>query len=443
MSDERIGVVGAGYVGTTTAAGLAHLGWPVTAVDIDEQCVARLREGRTELREPDLEPLLRQGIRSGRMRFDVRLEELSYADLVFVCVPTPSTPSGAADLTAVHTVLAALYELLRPGSIVVLKSTVPVGTTRAAAREAARYDLHVAGNPEFLRESHAVYDFLHADRIVVGTADSAVGDRVARVYRGLESCVVQIVDYESAEVAKYASNAFLATKLSFVNELAELCEKVHADIELVGECLATDPRIGPDFLRPGPGWGGSCLPKDTRALLHVARAQQVSMGVLGAAVAANRAQIDRAVDTLARLVGRSDGSLSGLRLALLGLTFKAGTADLRDSPALRLAEELAARGARVCAYDPAVTADKSTKLALPQSDSLSLTTDPYDAARNADAVVVATEWPEFAKLDWHRVADLVRRRLVLDTRNLLDAELLRRDGFTLVGNGRTEPSFDR
>ncbi|MBF6175323.1 UDP-glucose dehydrogenase family protein [Nocardia blacklockiae] len=434
MSDERIGVVGTGYVGTTTAAGLAHLGWDVTAVDVDEACVERLRQGRTELHEPDLEPLLRQGIRAGRLSFDVDIERLAAADIVFVCVPTPATPSGAADLSAVHEVLDSLCETLHPGAIVVLKSTVPVGTTREAAVAAARYGLHVASNPEFLRESHAVYDFLHADRIVVGADDEGVGDRVAKLYRGLESSAVQIVDFESAELAKYASNAFLATKLSFVNELAELCEKVSADIELVGECLGSDPRIGAAFLRPGPGWGGSCLPKDTQALLHVARGKHVSLGVLAAAVAANDAQIDRAVKVLGRAVGRADNSLSGVRVALLGLTFKAGTSDLRDSPALRLAAALSDRGALLCAYDPTVTPEDAP--ALPLSEAVRVVGDPYDAARDAEAVVVATEWPEFAKLDWPRLGSLARRRLVVDTRNLLDAETLRNDGFTVVRNGR-------
>lgn len=433
MSDERIGVVGTGYVGTTTAAGLAHLGWAVTAVDVDEQCVARLRKGRTDLHEPDLEPLLRQGIRAGRMSFDRRLDRLADAGVVFVCVPTPATPSGAADLSAVHEVLAGLFELLRPGSVIVLKSTVPVGTTRAAAEAAARYGLRVASNPEFLRESHAVYDFLHADRIVVGADDPAVGNRIARLYRGLESAV-QIVDFESAELAKYASNAFLATKLSFVNELAELCEKVSADIELVGECLGSDPRIGAAFLRPGPGWGGSCLPKDTQALLHVARDKQVSLGVLAAAVEANNAQVDRAVTTLGHAVGRKDGSLTGVRVALLGLTFKAGTSDLRDSPALRLAAALVDHDADVRAYDPTVTPDDARKLPLPSV--VRIVDDPYDAAERADAVLVATEWPEFAKLDWTRLGSLSDRRLVVDTRNLLDAEALQRDGFTVIGNGR-------
>ncbi|MGA4787917.1 UDP-glucose dehydrogenase family protein [Nocardia sp. AB354] len=431
---ERVGVVGAGYVGTTTAAGLAHLGLPVTAVDVDAGCVERLRQGRSDLQEPDLEPLLRQGIRAGLLEFDTDIGRLAQAEVVFVCVPTPATPSGAADASAVQDVLAALFDLLSPGAIIVLKSTVPVGTARAADEAAGRCGLHVVSNPEFLRESHAVYDFLHADRIVIGAADAAVGERIARLYQGVESPAVQIVDFESAEVAKYASNAFLATKVSFVNELAELCEKVCADIELVGECLGSDPRIGAAFLRPGPGWGGSCLPKDTEALLHIAHDKQVNLGVLEAAVAANRAQTDRTVATVAQVLGRGGGDLDGVRAALFGLTFKAGTGDLRDSPARRLAAALAGHGAQLCVYDPTVAPVRGRDLGLPAR--VHIVDDPYDAAREADVVVVATEWPEFAKLDWPRLGTLTRRRLIVDTRNLLDAEALRRDGFTVIGNGR-------
>uniref|UniRef100_UPI002454F84E UDP-glucose dehydrogenase family protein n=1 Tax=Nocardia wallacei TaxID=480035 RepID=UPI002454F84E len=319
------------------------------------------------------------------------------------------------------------------GGVTAQKTPAPGAPPGGGAAAPPRYGLRVASNPEFLRESHAVYDFLHADRIVVGADDPAVGNRIARLYRGLESAV-QIVDFESAELAKYASNAFLATKLSFVNELAELCEKVSADIELVGECLGSDPRIGAAFLRPGPGWGGSCLPKDTQALLHVARDKQVSLGVLAAAVEANNAQVDRAVTTLGHAVGRADGSLTGVRVALLGLTFKAGTSDLRDSPALRLAAALVDHDADVRAYDPTVTPDDARKLPLPSV--VRIVDDPYDAAERADAVLVATEWPEFAKLDWTRLGSLSDRRLVVDTRNLLDAEALQRDGFTVIGNGR-------
>jgi UDPglucose 6-dehydrogenase len=429
---ERVGVVGAGYVGLTTAAGLAHLGHEVTVVDVDAARVAALREGRTPLDEPDLGTMIRTARRRGLFDAVTDITVLRRADIVFVCVPTPADARGDADLSAVWSVLDALRTQLRRGSIIVLKSTVPVGTARRAAAAVASAGLRVVSNPEFLRESRAVYDFLHADRIVIGADDEVAADRVAALYHELYTPVHQI-DFESAELAKYSANAFLATKLSFVNELAELCERVGADIERVGAALGSDPRIGSAFLAPGPGWGGSCLPKDTAALLRTAQASGVPMAVLDAAVCANQAQITRTVDNVRAVTGRQ--SLTGLRVSVLGLTFKAGTADLRDSPALGIAAALTEAGAKLVAYDPTVDV-RGRKPGGPGFGGATLVDDPYEAVRGSEAIVIATEWPEFAKLDWCRVAALTAKPAVVDTRNLLDVHALRRDGFAVLANGR-------
>ncbi|MBD0323839.1 MAG: UDP-glucose/GDP-mannose dehydrogenase family protein, partial [Aldersonia sp.] len=264
----RVGVVGAGYVGLTTAAGLAHLGHRVHAVDVDEGRVAELDRGEVSLPEPELGPLVRAQNELGRLSFGTDMSELSDCEVVFVCVPTPMGEVGAADLGAVYDTAELLARTLRPGAIVVSKSTVPVGTAAQLEALLSPSDIRVVSNPEFLRESHAVEDFLHPDRIVIGAAQADTGDRVAALFRSIDA-PVQRVGLESAELAKYASNAFLAVKLSFVNELAELCENVGADIRAVSECMGLDPRIGPAFLNPGPGGGGSCHPKDTAAQLHL------------------------------------------------------------------------------------------------------------------------------------------------------------------------------
>ena len=428
MFVRRIAVVGAGYVGLTTGACLASLGHRVVCADINEDKVAALQGGEVSILEPGLAELVAEGLAAGRLEFVVGARNaVPDAEVVFLCVPTPMGAGGAADLAAVESVAAEVSELLRPACVVVNKSTVPVGTAARTAELLGRADVAVVSNPEFLREGSAVADFLNPDRIVVGCDAQDAAERVAALYARLGAPTV-LTDAASAEMVKYAANCFLAMKLSYVNAVAELCERLGADVLDVTEGIGYDRRIGQAFLSPGPGWGGSCLPKDTHALLQVAAAVDFDFGLLRASLDTNTRQRARMVDKVRDAVG---GSLSGVRVGLLGLTFKAGTDDLRDSPALAVAALLRAEGAELVGYDPGVCA------AVPgTTDDVEVTDDPVKVASGAAAIVVLTEWPEFRVLDWGRLAEVVEHRVVIDTRNLLDADVLRRVGFEVRGVGR-------
>jgi UDPglucose 6-dehydrogenase len=428
MFVRRIAVVGTGYVGLTTGACLASLGHRVVCADINEDKVEALQGGQVSILEPGLAELVAEGLAAGRLEFVVGARNaVPDAEVVFLCVPTPMGAGGAADLAAVESVVAEVSELLRPACVVVNKSTVPVGTAARTAELLGRADVAVVSNPEFLREGSAVADFLSPDRIVVGCDAQDAAERVAALYARLGAPTV-LTDAASAEMVKYAANCFLAMKLSYVNAVAELCERLGADVLDVTEGIGYDRRIGQAFLSPGPGWGGSCLPKDTHALLQVAAAVDFDFGLLRASLDTNTRQRARMVDKVRDAVG---GSLSGVRIGLLGLTFKAGTDDLRDSPALAVAALLRAEGAELVGYDPGVRA------AVPgMTDDVEVTDDPVKVASGAAAIVVLTEWPEFRVLDWGRLAEVVEHRVVIDTRNLLDADVLRRVGFEVRGVGR-------
>jgi UDPglucose 6-dehydrogenase len=428
MFVRRIAVIGSGYVGLTTGACLASLGHRVVCADVDPGKVARLSAGQVSILEPGLPELVTQGLAAGRLRFVVgAAAAVTDAEVVFLCVPTPMGTGGAADLSAVEAVATEVRSLLPSGCVVVNKSTVPVGTAARTAELLNRSDIAVVSNPEFLREGSAVQDFLNPDRIVVGCDAQDAAERVAALYAKLGAPTV-LTDAASAEMVKYAANCFLAMKLSYVNAIAELCERSGADVLDVTEGIGYDRRIGQAFLQAGPGWGGSCLPKDTHALLQVCAAADFDFPLLQASLDTNIRQQHRMVDKVRDAVG---GSLAGQRVGLLGLTFKAGTDDLRDSPALTVAALLAAEGADLIGYDPGVPA------AVPgMTDNLQVTDDPLKVASGAAALVVLTEWPEFRLLDWGRLAELVDRRIVIDTRNLLDADVLRRVGFEVRGIGR-------
>jgi UDPglucose 6-dehydrogenase len=317
---------------------------------------------------------------------------------------------GGADVASVESVVEDIRDVLPPGCVLVTKSTVPVGTAARVHALLGRDDVRVASNPEFLRESNALHDFLEPQRIVIGSDDEDAIDVVAKLYDGLSVPVVR-TDVASAELAKYASNGFLAMKLSYVNMLAELCEKLGADIDDVTRSMGYDDRIGPSYLSPGPGWGGSCLPKDTQALLSLAAQLHVDFAMLRNAVEVNTRQVRRTVAKVRHAVtGSSTGSLQGIRLALLGLTFKAGTDDLRASPALAVANLLADEGAKLYGYDPCVPAGAEV-------GPVELVADPYQAANDAAAVVLLTEWPQFRTLDWTRLAAGMANRVLVDTRN--------------------------
>ncbi len=428
-----IAVVGAGYVGLTTAACLAHLGHEVVCADIDSERVNRLRKGEVPILEDGLSALINEGLASKRLSFVVGATTAARgADVVFLCVQTPQGVDGSADLSYVETVAREIAPVLEPKAIVVNKSTVPVGSTRFVQRvlaEAGTPGEHVtvASNPEFLREGQAVHDFLHPDRIVIGCEDPESAVRVSELYRGVHAPVL-VTDPASAEMIKYASNAFLATKISFINAIANLCEAVDADVREVAIGMGYDARIGFQFLHPGPGFGGSCFPKDVSALLYTAREAGYDFQLLDGVVGVNRGQHERIVDKVRAAAGQA---LEGAEIAIWGLTFKADTDDLRDSPALVIARKLLEAGATVRAYDPA--AGEAAAALMPELD---VRPDPYEAAAGADVVALLTEWEEFRWLDFERVRASMRRPAVVDARNLLDPAAMRRRGFEYSGIGR-------
>ncbi|MEU6593208.1 UDP-glucose/GDP-mannose dehydrogenase family protein [Streptomyces sp. NPDC046881] len=431
MPTRHVAVIGTGYVGLTTGACLASLGHTVVCADADPHKVERLREARVDILEPDLPETVRDALEAGRLEFTGdTAAAVAEAEVVFLCLPTPMGAGGAADLAAVEAVAGEIRDILRPDCVVVNKSTVPVGTCERVAALLGRADVTVVSNPEFLREGRAVHDFLHPDRIVIGSADRAAARRVADLYAALDAPLV-LTDPASAELTKYAANFFLAMKLSFANNLATLCERFGADIADVTEGIGRDPRIGSAFLRPGPGWGGSCLPKDTHALLTVCDRSGVDFPLLSATIETNVAHQRRLVERVAAACGRGeDGSLHGVRLALYGLTFKAGTSDLRDSPALAVARLLRERGAELTGYDPALSQERPDL-----SDLVKLVADPVRAAEGAAACLVLTEWPELRDLDWAAIAARMSGHEVHDFRNLLDADLLARAGLSRRGIG--------
>lgn len=420
-----ITVVGTGYVGLTTGACLAHLGHTVRCVDIDETKVERLRAGEIPIFEAGLDDLVHEGISEGRLTFTTdAIAAVNGVDFVFLCVPTPQGGDGAADLSYVQQAAATIGPHLAPGSIVVNKSTVPVGSARLVAQVIGRGDVSVVSNPEFLREGTAVSDFLKPDRVVVGCDDQTAALRLAEAYAGLGAPVL-VTDAASAEMIKYASNAFLATKISFVNAIAALCEEVGADVSDVTLGMGYDKRIGNQFLRPGPGWGGSCFPKDSHALVKIAIDNDIHFDLLEAAIATNEGQFERVAAKFALLAG---GDLNGRTVAVWGLTFKALTDDLRDSPSLEIIDRLIDAGAVVHAYDPTVRA-------APR-EGITVFNDPIAACQGAEVLGVLTEWEEFRWVDFARVHDAMDRAAIVDARNLLDHQALRKAGFAVDGIGR-------
>jgi UDPglucose 6-dehydrogenase len=420
----QIAVIGAGYVGLTTAACFSHLGHDVVCADIDEQRVAQLTRGEVPIVEAGLDAMVREGLEGGRLSFVVgAASAAASAEFAYLCVPTPQSDDGSADLSYIESAAREIGPVLPSETVVVNKSTVPVGSTRVVERVLGRDDVVVVSNPEFLREGSAVHDFLNPDRIVIGSDDQSAAVRVAALYIGVPAPII-VTDPASAETIKYASNAFLATKVSFVNAIAAVCEAVGADVKDVVLGMGYDKRIGHEFLKPGPGFGGSCFPKDSRALVHIADSAGYSFDLLQGVITVNEDQFQRVAAKVREMAG---GSLVGVKVAVWGLTFKARTDDVRDSPALRIVSLLTEQGATVQAYDPAVKAPV---------DAVVPATDPYSVCEGADVLVVLTEWDDFRWLDFDKVADLMERPRVVDARNLLDKPALERRGFTYVGIGR-------
>jgi UDPglucose 6-dehydrogenase len=390
--------------------------------------VELLSAGVPPVVEHGLGELLAEGLASGRLQFVVGAATAATdAEFVFLCVPTPQDADGSADLSFVEAAAAEIEPVLGSGAIVVNKSTVPVGSTKVVERVLRRPDVRVVSNPEFLREGSAIDDFLHPDRVVVGADDREAAVAVAGLYASLGAQVV-VTDPASAETIKYAANAFLATKLSFVNTIAAVCEGVGADVDDVVVGLGLDRRIGREFLRPGPGWGGSCFPKDTRALVRIAHDAGYRFELLEGVLAVNDAQFDRVVAKVRRA---ADGVLRGARVGVWGLTFKARTDDLRDSPAVTIVERLLALGVRVRIYDPTV---HEPRPGVP--DGVEICTDPYGAVDGAQVLLVLTEWDEFCDLDPVKTASLMTTPHIVDARNLLDRTTWQDAGFALQGIGR-------
>lgn len=428
---RRVSVIGAGYVGLTTAACLASLGHRVYCVDKDPVLVSRLCRSQVSIREPGLGSLVAAGLTKGRLQFGVGSRAaLVGAEVVFLCLPTPPGPGGAPDLSEIESAVTEIAGALPPRCSLVIKSTVPPGTAAKMTCLLGRKDVAVVSNPEFLREGSAVADFLRPARIVVGADTTGAAERILDLYANVAAPVV-LTSTASAELAKYAANCFLAVKLSYINEIAELCERFDADIDEVIETLSYDNRIGASHLQPGPGWGGPCLPKDTQAMLHASSTGETEFTLLRAALAANERQHRRIADRTRWAVG---GTLAGTRIGLLGLTFKASTNDLRNSPALAVAALLTAEDAQLTAYDPTVCSDVA---------GITIARDPYQAVTGAEAVVLLTDWPQFQELDWSRVSQLMTGNAIIDTRNHLNPTALNHVGLRWQGIGRGHDRMER
>ena len=426
QSTSRIAVVGTGYVGLTTGACFAQLGHDVLCADIDPVKVDMLERGEIPIHEDGLETIVQENQKAGRLSFTLgAAEAVKGREFIYLCVPTPQGADGRADLSYVEAAAKEIAPHLDRGAIVVNKSTVPVGSTLLVERAMGRPDVHVVSNPEFLREGSAVGDFLNPDRVVIGAEDRGAASRVAALYLGVRAPIL-ITDPASAETCKYAANAFLATKISFANAVAAVCEAAGADVADVLMGIGYDSRIGHHFLRPGPGWGGSCFPKDTKAMIGIAADVGYDFAFLKGVIEVNEQQFDRVVDKITLAAG---DSLKGVTIGVLGLTFKAGTDDMRDSPSIEIIERLVAAGAKVRAFDPIATESPV--------EGVEVVGDAYAAAEGAEVLAILTEWEEFKFIDLDKVAEVMANKHIVDARNLLDRGAVRRRGFTYQGIGRS------
>lgn len=419
-----VAIIGAGYVGLVTGAGLANLGHKVRVGEANAERVAQLEAGEVPIFEQGLPDLLSRAVEYESISYHTsNVEAVEGVEMVFLCLPTPESEDGRADLTFVHGVIDELANEVGDDTLFVIKSTVPPGTSAELRKRLADLgsSARLVSHPEFLREGKAVDDFMEPDRIVVGANDAADAERVASLYRSIETEVV-VTDPTSAEMIKYANNSYLAARLTFANALANVCEAVGADVVDVIKGIGLDHRIGPHFLQPGPGYGGSCFPKDTAALISVAQDAGYDFQLLRAVIDADHEQRRRVAEKVRQAAG---GGLHKRRVAMWGVAFKAGTDDVRESPALRIARLLQQDGAEVVAYDPEAS-----------SDELTMAADPIEAVTDADVLLVATEWPEFSTVDMTKVAAAMKGHRVVDARNLLDAATVRAAGLDYWGLGR-------
>lgn len=428
----NITVVGTGYVGLVTGTCLADAGHIVHCIDVDAAKIEKLREGIIPIYEPGLEQLVKHNIQAGRLFFSTALEEsLPEAEAVFIAVGTPSAEDGRADLKYVYAVAEQIGKALKRYIVVVTKSTVPVGTGQEIENIIKQHysgEFDIASCPEFLREGSAVDDFFAPDRIVMGVRTEKAEDVMQDIFKPIKGQKV-ITSVESAELVKYASNAFLATKISFINEIAQICERTGADIEEVAYGVGLDNRIGPKFLKAGIGWGGSCFPKDVKALDQLAGDTGYKFQLLKGVLEVNSKQREHFIDRIKDFFG---GSIEGKKIGVLGLAFKNNTDDIRDSAAIDIIQRLISGGAMVTAFDYQAT--ENARAELP--DSVVFAKDVYETAEQADAMLVVTEWKEFRDLDWTRIKSQLRNPVIFDGRNLLKPTTMRELGFTYHSIGR-------
>ncbi len=433
----KVLVLGTGYVGLVTGACLASWGHRVVCTDIDKGKVADLNAGRLPIYEPGLAELVANGRRSGLLTFTTDCSEHSAgAELAFICVGTPAGPNNSADLSAVYAAARELGESLSDGAVIVTKSTVPVGTgdeIEQIIRELGRSGkVIVASNPEFLREGSAIGDFNKPDRVVIGADHPAAGDRLRRLYQPLAAAGIPVLvtRRNAAEMIKYAANAFLATKITFINEIADLCEKAQINVGDISTGIGLDSRIGSSFLEAGPGYGGSCFPKDTLTLLKTSEQLEVPLSIVRQTILANNARKIRMAEKVRAAAG---GSVDGLRIAVLGLAFKAGTDDVRESPALSLIENLQLEGATIRAFDP-----QAVKKAERILSDVEFHDCPYSCIEDADLAVVVTDWPVIRQLELQTASKIMRSPIVVDLRGILDSNSACRHGIRLISLGRPE-----
>jgi UDPglucose 6-dehydrogenase len=432
----NICIVGVGYVGLVSGTCFAEFGYNVFCVDNDEKKIDALKEGVIPIYEPGLEEMVKRNQRAGRLQFTTDLAQAVQRSLVvFIAVGTPSDSEGSANLEYVYQVAETVGKLMDGYKIVVTKSTVPVGTGKEIQRiikenQEKEVPFDVASNPEFLREGAAIEDFMRPNRVVIGTdseqATAIMRDLYSPLYL-IETPFV-ITNVETAEMVKYASNAFLATKISFINEMANICELVGADVHQVAKGMGLDRRIGPKFLHPGPGYGGSCFPKDTRAIVNLANTLGYRFKIVESVIEVNEDQARRMVAKIERVLGGLDGKILGVFV----LTFKPNTDDIRESPALSVIAALIAKGAKVAAFDPA-----GMQAARESINTIEYVEDMYAAAKDADAFVIATEWNEFRYLDWDRIKKLLRNPVVMDLRNIYEPSRMKARGFDYHCVGRS------
>lgn len=437
-----IAVIGTGYVGLVSGACLADFGNTVTCVDVDEKKIESLKAGQIPIFEPGLSDVVARNMAAERLSFTTDASQtIQAAEVIFIAVGTPPSDDGSADLRYVEEAARTIGRTIDSYRVVVDKSTVPIGTGRLVKKWIAEelgarslsHEFDVVSNPEFLREGSAVYDFMHPDRVVLGIESDKAREAMRAIYRVLYLNETPFIEtnLESAEMIKYASNAFLAVKITFINEIANVCEKVGADVKAVATAMGKDGRIGPKFLHPGPGYGGSCFPKDTKALADIARKHESPLKVVEATILANEAQKSRMVEK----IEKSLGSLKGKKLAILGLAFKPNTDDMREAPALAILAALVSGGARIKAYDPEAMKEASWRLQA-IDDHVTYCAGEYDTMKDADALVILTEWNQFRNLDLAKVKRLLKTPVLFDFRNIYDRAQAEALGFAYIGVGR-------